>query len=389
MSLTDRWSARWAGKLRTLRNRVNCGASALAAIVAAACGVTFHDVPRGGANDVTEYLGGPTRSSTAAERVDSAPERVWSATAGRGTLGAVAMGERVTAIASVDRWVYLLDSRSGRVLWRYRGNAPYGAGPVIGAGRVFVASEGRDGRLTAIDLHSGKRKWSANVGDVGSPLTLADSSLFGVTQSGEAFAYAAGSGKRRWMRVIGPSRSGALVTAARVAVVTLTDSLFVLDRFTGAIVTRASLGASTLAPLALVGDSAVALSSPGGEVVLASLTGVVLWRRATGAPVFGAPVVIADTVFAVTSHCTLWAIPVTVPSAADTASLGCNTLAAPAMVRDGVLVATVGGDVVFFDRARRRRVWSRSAQGELRQPPAILHGQIIVAPAIGDVVSFR
>lgn len=362
---------------------------ALAAIVATACGVSFHDVPRGGANDVADYLGGPTRAATATERVDTAPGRVWRVTAGRGTLGAVAMGERVTAIATVDRWVYLLDSRSGRVLWRYRGDAPYGAGPVIGFGRVFAASEGRDGRISAIDLRSGKRKWSARVGDVGSPLTLADSSIYGVTQSGEAFAYAAGSGKRRWVRIVGPSRSGALVTPSRVVVVTLTDSLFVLDRATGAIVTRALLGASTIAPLALVGDSAVALSSPGGAIVLASLSGTVRWRRPTGAPVFGSPVVIGDTIFAVTSRCTLWAIPASDPAGADSASLGCNTVAPPALVRDGVLVATVTGDVIYYDRARRRRVWTRAAKGELRQPPAILHGQIIVAPAIGDVVSFR
>lgn len=388
MSLSDRWVARWAGKLWTLRNRVNRG-GAFAAIIAAACGITFRDVPRGGANDVPEYLGGPRRSVSAGEQIDTAPQVIWRAAAGRGTLGAVAMGEQLTALATVDRWVYLLETRSGRVLWRYRGDAPYGAGPVIGAGRVFVASEGQDGRVTAIDLRSGKRKWGARVGDVGAPLTLADSTVFGVTQSGQAFALAAGTGTRRWTRTIGPSRSGALVTGARVAVVTLTDSLFVLDRVTGTVVTRAALRASTLAPLALVGDSAVALASPGGEVVLASLTGAVLWRRGTDAPVFGSPVVIGDTIFALTSHCTLWAIPVGAPAAADSASLDCGTVAPPAMVRGGVVVATVAGDVIFFDRGLRRRVWSRSVPGELRQPPAILHGQLIVAPAIGKVVSFR
>jgi hypothetical protein len=54
-----------------------------------------------------------------------------------------------------------------------------------------------------------------------------------------------------------------------------------------------------------------------------------------------------------------------------------------------VLVATVGGEVIFYDAAARRRVWTRQVRGPLRQPPVVRRGQIVVAPTLGDVVSFR
>ena len=116
-----------------------------------------------------------------------------------------------------------------------------------------------------------------------------------------------------------------------------------------------------------------------------------------GAPVFGAPVVLRDTVYALTNRCTLWSVPTESPARADTlpmpptpAEAGtCTTVAAPALVRSGVLVATVSGHLIYVSRATRRVVWTRQTRGELRHPPAIRNGHIVVAPLLGDVVSFR
>jgi hypothetical protein len=94
-------------------------------------------------------------------------------------------------------------------------------------------------------------------------------------------------------------------------------------------------------------------------------------------------------VFALASDCTLWAVPLADPTRADSTGVGCVTEAAPTLVRGGVLVATVTGDVIFFDRTARRRVWTRTVRGPLRHPPLVRHGQILVAPTLGEVVSFR
>ena len=364
-------------------------AAVAGALGLAACATSLRDVPRDGAS-VREYLGDPSRAPAALEAIDSAPALVWRANAGRGTVGALAVGERVTAVATVDRWVYALDTRTGRAFWRYKGPSPYGAGPVMDAGHVYAASEGLDGKLTAIRLANGKRRWEARIGDVGGPLAVRDSTVYGATQSGTAFAYAASTGRRRWSRLAGASRSGPLVVGRWVALATLTDTLVVLDAATGTVVSRASLPASTVAPLARLDDSTVVMASPSGSVLALALpSGRVRWEVTTGAPVFGVPAVALDTVYALTNRCTVWAIPANAPTRPDTAAIGCVTEAGPTVVRGGVLVATIGGEVIYYDRAADRRVWTRTVRGELRHPPAVRNGQILIAPILGPVVSFR
>lgn len=355
-----------------------------------ACAVTFREVPRQGSHEVREYLGTATRAPFAEVAVDTAPVEVWRAEAGRGSLGLPAVGDRVTVVATVDRWVYAISTRTGDLFWRFRGDNSYAAGPVTSDGRVFVASEGRDGRLTAIDLYSGKRLWHGGVGDVAGPLTYRDGTVFGANQRGAVFAYDASSGARRWVYYGAPGRSGPLVHDSLVVLATMSDLLVILHTRTGAALTRARLPASTLAPLALVDDSTVAMSAPSGSILAVAIpSGVVRWQVATGAPVYGAPAVVGDSVFALTNDCVLWTIPAWEPARASSSALGCRTVATPALSRGGVVVATVGGDLVYFDRITKRRIWTRHIGGELRHPPILRNGQIIVAPVLGSVVSLR
>jgi outer membrane protein assembly factor BamB len=319
---------------------------------------------------------------------------VWRAAAGRGSVGAPAVGDRVTVTASVDRWVYALDTRTGRLFWRFRGDAPFGTGPLVSGGKVFVASEGHEGRVTAIRLESGKRAWQTAVGDVASPLAIRDTLVYGATQSGgehgRVFALGTQKGHVLWSRAIGGTRSGPLIAGQQLVVVTLTDSIFVLDRLNGRVVTRAALSTSTIAPLALAGDSTAILASPGGIVMGITLpSGAERWRVVTGAPMAGAPAVAHDTVFALTNDCVLWTIPLASPSVADSAGLGCGTSVGATVLRSGVLIATVRGEVLLFDRGSGARVWADTLSSPLRHPPIVRNRQMFVAPTDGRVVSFR
>jgi len=371
-------------------------------------------VPRDGVNDVRGYPGALSNVIPLPEAVSSNPRVAWRAFAGRGTVGAPAIGDRVIAIATIDRWVYALDSRTGQTFWRHRGEAAFGTGPLMANGRIYAATEGRAGTLVALDLYNGKRRWRIGVGDVAAPLVLRDSVIYGATHiDGRAFAVNAMTGKMLWSRAIGPSLSGPLVTDdGRVVVATLTDTLFVMNAVTGSISNRFPLVASTTAALALANDSTVVLASPSGHVMAITLgarNGIArgvghgrtpnsqgtakpplpLWSVAAASPVLGAPIVWRDTVFALTTTCDFWRIPVASPASATQLKLACNTVAAPALVRDGVLVATVRGEVALFDRRKGTRLWERQIGSELRHPPIVRNNQIIVAPILGNIVSLR
>lgn len=354
-----------------------------------ACRVPVRDLPVESA--MPSYLGGNARAPMTHERVDSAPERIWRATAGRGSLGAVVLGERVTVVTSVDRFVSALDTRTGRRLWRWRGPGTFATGAITDGTRAFVATEGTTGAVSAIALSSGRRRWQTMVGDVSAPLTLDGGSVYGVTQQGMAFALRARDGQRRWVRRVGSSRSGVLVTGGRAYLATLADSLVALDTADGRVLSSTPLPTTTIAPLALADDTTAILASPAGWLLAVALpAGRVRWQVKTSAPVYGAPVVAFDTVFALGNDCTLVFVPLAAPGAGESRPVAdCTTVAAPAILREDVIVATVGGDLRLVDRRTGHTRWSAHVGSELRHPPSVHRGQIAVAAIIGDVVSFR
>jgi len=381
---------RGAVKLPRMTRTVKSFALALAMTTLLSCATTSGRVPREGVNDIPEYLGNARRVRNASETVGSNPTVVWRQEAGRGSLGAVAMGERLTLVTTLDRWVAALDTRTGKRYWRFRGINPFGTGPLVHEGRVFVATEGNPGLVTAINLFTGRKRWQTRVGDVSSVLAFSNATVYVGSQDGTLYALRADNGKQRWVHARVPSRSGPIVVGGKVALVTVTDSLIVLDATTGVSNSRTAVGAGTIAPLAALDDSTVVMASPGGEIIaLAIPSGRVRWRHSTTTGVLGAPVVARDTVFAVTNDCVLWRIPAGGVSAEPGLPMGCQTAAAPAVVRDGVLIATVDGQLLYYSTAERKVVWTRKIGGELRHPPMVLNGQMIIAPLSGKVVSLR
>lgn len=316
---------------------------------------------------------------------------MWRANAGRGVASLPAVSSRVTLVTSTDRWVYAIDTRSGATFWRRRGDGAFTTGAVAGGGRVFVASEGTGGRVTALRVTDGGRIWQTLIGDVSSPLALRDSVLYGVNDQGVAFALGAARGHTIWKRSSGPSRSGPLVTVEHVVVATLRDSLIVLDREAGTVVATFRLPAATAAPLALLDDTTVVLTSPEGSMHAVHLTsGRVRWSVQTGEPVPGSPVVHGDTVFALGGSCTLIRVPRHAPDVVRRDSLrACVTVATPLLLRDGVLVATVSGDITYISRATGAAIWTRRGGGALRHPPVVLDRQVVLATLGGEIFGFR
>ncbi|MGI9076594.1 MAG: hypothetical protein ACR2G6_04565, partial [Gemmatimonadaceae bacterium] len=82
----------WAGKLWALLITVN---------VLGCSGVKRH-VPRDGVNDVRGYPGQRSDSGPLPAPISGDPRVAWRAIAGRGTVGAPAIGDRVIAIATID-----------------------------------------------------------------------------------------------------------------------------------------------------------------------------------------------------------------------------------------------------------------------------------------------
>jgi hypothetical protein len=49
----------------------------------------------------------------------------------------------------------------------------------------------------------------------------------------------------------------------------------------------------------------------------------------------------------------------------------------------------VGGTLALYDQSDGRLLWADTLRSEIRHPPMVLNGQIVVAQTVGDVVSYR
>jgi outer membrane protein assembly factor BamB len=244
--------------------------------------------------------------------------------------------------------------------------------------------------VTALRLTDGGRIWQTRIGDVSSPIALRDSVVYVVNDEGVAFALGASAGRTIWKRNTGPSRSGPLVTSHYVVIATLRDSLVVIERDGGRIVGAYSLPAGTASPLALVDDTTVVITSPRGSIAaMAIRSGRVQWSVQTSEAIPGAAVVHRDTVFALGTSCTLLRVPHHAPNAVQRDTLAdCLTVATPLVLSDGVLVATLSGDIRYVSRRTNTR-WSRHVGGSLRHPPLVLDRQIVVATLSGEIFGLR
>ncbi len=100
------------------------------------------------------------------------PPVLWVKDLGQGYSAFVAQGKRVYTQAQTlqGQYVYCLDSRNGKTLWRYRYDWPYElagvypgprATPTLAKGRLLFA--GPNGLIGCLDAASGKHLWSRNV----------------------------------------------------------------------------------------------------------------------------------------------------------------------------------------------------------------------------------
>lgn len=379
MSLKMRRLGGWSGKLFSAFLGVNV-----------ACAGAMRAVPDDAIAAALDS-GAVALRAAAPAALEERPSEVWRATAGRGIAGKPLVTPGVIVITTTDRWIYAIDARTGSTFWRRRGDGVYSAGPILVRDRVFVASERTGGRVSALQLRDGRRLWQSQTGDVSAPLAAADSTVYGVTERGRAFALEANTGRLRWQRSVGPSRSGAAVVGNRVIIATLRDTIVVLDATDGRVLASERAPASTTAPLTRLDDSTVVLASPEGSVhAIDAATGRARWSVVIEEPAVGHAVVVRDTVFVHGDACSLFGIhPRRGEILRRESRVSCVTSAAPAILRRGVLVATVSGDLLFYSRDERTPRWRVATERPVRHAPTVQDGRLVLPTITGEIFGFR
>lgn len=336
----------------------------------------------------TTYLGTATHAPSTRGAPPVLPTLAWSFDVGRSAAGAIALGDSVVAVQGSDRRLALLDRATGRRIWETRLRDVGATGPLFAGRHVYTASETADGHVYAFHFGDGRRAWRHEVGPVAGPIAVGSSHVFAATRYGDVVALEAATGRVSWRRRLpAAARTGVVIAGQRVLVGT-DDTLYALAD-DGAVAATRPLPGALITPPAVHTGLAIVASPDGWVLGYDAETLEERWRVTTDGPVLGAPAVARDTAYAVTLSGTLIAIPLRDPAAARRIALGAAVRAAPAPVADGVLVATVAGDVVWVRAGRQDTAWRIEVPGPLEHPPLVDRGELFVMDGRGRLHVFR
>ena len=193
-----------------------------------------------------------------------------------------------------------------------------------------------------------------------------------------------------WRRpVSGAVRAGPLVTGNGLVVATTNDTLYLLDRQTGAVRSQLTLPGAVLATPATDGRR-IYLATANGRIVAVDLASwSVTWDRAAGDAVYGAPALVADTLFVLSRDGRLWMIPVDAPDAATSHTLEIVATAGPTPLASGVLVGSVSGEVLLVDPKTGAIRWRAQVAGPIEEPPLVRDRQVVVIAGKGNIHTYR
>ncbi len=180
----------------------------------------------------------PAPVPLAASAAGDAPTPVWTSKAGRRFTGQVQVEDNVLYGGSIDRKVYAVDLASGDTRWSSRLPGMILGGVLLAGDTLFVASSRPQGRIQALDRAKGKQIWKTSADPVAAPLAVIEGVLVALTQRGEALGLDPGTGKIRWHRRVGVSRTAAVATGGGGALIATTDSLIRLNVADGRVTHR-------------------------------------------------------------------------------------------------------------------------------------------------------
>jgi len=244
-------------------------------------------------------------------------EEAWRTKVSSEILSPPREADGVVVVRTIDGKIFALDATTGDRLWIYDRTVPNltlrgTSTPIIANGLVIAGFDG--GRLTALELKSGKLIWEAKVAiprgrsqlermvDIDSQPLILDDSIYVTTYQANVSALSLDSGQVLWQRDIS-SHSELSADAEYLYVTDYLGNVWALDRFSGGSVWKQEkLAHRKITGPAILGD----------KVIVGDLEGYLHWLdKETGdfaarieveeAPILTKPIVANGILFAYSS----------------------------------------------------------------------------------------
>jgi outer membrane protein assembly factor BamB len=182
----------------------------------------------------------------------------------------------IVALNSINgrvAWSDSLTSRATQITPLSELNAIVGR-PVIDGDRVFAVSHG--GRMVSIDMRTGERIWTTDIGSIETPWVLGDF-IFVITLDGQLVCLSSAQGRVRWVSQLPAFEdpddregrinwTGPVLASGKVYVASSTGEMLALDPANGEITERADLGEPVNVP-PVVADGTIYFLTDDGTLI--------------------------------------------------------------------------------------------------------------------------
>jgi outer membrane protein assembly factor BamB len=274
--------------------------------------------------------------------------------------------------------------------------------PAIAFGRLFVANG--DGVVLAISTRTGRRAWTYRTGRcvAASPAvgrfgggTVYETFLnrrpcnAAQTTDGEVVALAAGSGRVRWRRTIGPSESSPLVVGSRVYVGDWRGNVYALDARSGSTAWTFHTGGKVKGAVTMSGGRLFVGSYDGHVYALDARTGRLVWRASGDPRLFGTgtfystPAVAYDRVFIGSTDGKVYSFGAHSGLRRWSHSTGGYVYGSPAVAAERVYVGSYDHYFYAFNAATGVELWRFHANGPISGAATVLDGLVYFATLSG------
>ncbi|MBI4005632.1 MAG: outer membrane protein assembly factor BamB, partial [Gammaproteobacteria bacterium] len=250
-------------------------------------------------------------------------ETLWRSRVSSEVLAAPQVAENIVVARTIDGKIYGLDAAEGKRLWTYDQSVPAltlrgTSAPVI-AGKLVISGFD-EGRLTAIELHTGKLVWETRIAlgsgrselermvDIDADPLVIDDVIYVATFQGRIAAVTLDGGRILWTRDIS-SFAGLCADDRNIYITDDNSHVWALDRFTGnSIWKQEKLQARAVTAPASIGDLVVVGDLEGYLHWLDKATGEFVSRtQVSDTKIIASPIVVNDIVYSYTSDGTLGA----------------------------------------------------------------------------------
>jgi outer membrane protein assembly factor BamB len=284
-----------------------------------------------------------------------------------------------------------------RRLWTYHAGSLVEFPPAIGYGRLYFSTNA--GRFTAASEKTGKQAWAyrshrcvAATPAIGTQQHGTVYAVFlnrppcnrspgGAGMDGKVIAFAAGFGRIRWQKTIGPSETSPLLLGNRLYVGDWNGDVWALDARTGRVIWRFHTHGPVKGSVASSGRR-LYVGSYDGHLYCLTLGGRLVWRAAGqprlygGAQFYSTPAVAYGRVYIGSTDGKVYSFGATSGRLRWSHSTGGYVYSSPAVWNELVFVGSYSHRFYAFDAATGAVRWTFDANGPISGSPTVI-GKIV------------